>query len=100
MMKKTTKKEEKTSYEKSGKLAESKAKQSNVSDIPQQAPHEELKAIAKQRREKRKKKMFSLRLYVDTIEWWKTTFGEGYTGVMSRFLEEAKNYPDLVKKCL
>jgi hypothetical protein len=43
--------------------------------------------------------MFSLRLPNETIQWWQQ-FGAGYTGVMARLLESAKNHPEWVKQCL
>ena len=68
------------------------------SDIPEASP-QELREIARQVREKRKKRMFSLRLEPATIEWWQS-LGEGYTGVMARLLEEATRRPEWIRQCL
>jgi uncharacterized protein (DUF4415 family) len=70
----------------------------DTSDIPEASP-EELKLMARLVREKRKKKMFTLRLNIETIGWWQK-LGEGYTGIMSRLLEEAKTHPEWIKECL
>ncbi|WP_052297638.1 BrnA antitoxin family protein [Leadbettera azotonutricia] len=70
----------------------------DTSDISE-ATDEELKEIARQVREKRRKKMFSLRLSNETIEWWQQ-LGEGYTGIMARLLEKAKSHPEWIKQCL
>jgi len=48
---------------------------------------------------KNQKKMFSLRLRKTTIDWWKS-LGDGYTGVMAHFLDEAQNHPEWVKESL
>jgi uncharacterized protein (DUF4415 family) len=70
----------------------------DTSDIPEATP-EELKEIRRQVQENRKKRMFSLRLANETIEWWQQ-LGSGYTGIMARLLEEAKTHPEWIKKCL
>jgi len=71
----------------------------DLSDIPDSTP-EELALIREHIREKRpKRRMFSLRLAIDTIEWWKK-MGAGYTGVMARLLDEARNHPEWIKTCL
>ena len=70
----------------------------DTSDIPEATP-EELKEIARQVRENRRKRMFSLRIGNETIEWWQQ-LGAGYTGVMARLLEEAKTHPEWIKQCL
>jgi uncharacterized protein (DUF4415 family) len=70
----------------------------DVSDIPE-ANQDQLKQIAKIVREKRKKRMFSLRLANDTISWWQE-FGDGYTGIMARLLDEARSHPEWVKLCM
>ncbi|MCL2185964.1 MAG: hypothetical protein FWB86_08965 [Treponema sp.] len=48
---------------------------------------------------KKQKKMFSLRLRKTTIDWWKS-LGDGYTGVMAHFLDEAVNHPEWVQESL
>ena len=70
----------------------------DTSDIPELTPRE-LQEAARKAREKRKKRMFSLRLPAATIQWWQS-LGEGYTGVMARLLEEAWRHPDWIKLCL
>jgi uncharacterized protein (DUF4415 family) len=70
----------------------------DTSDISEANP-EELIQIAALIREKRKKRMFSLRLTNETIEWWQQ-LGEGYTAIMARLLEEAKAHPEWIKLCL
>ena len=73
-------------------------KEPDTSDIPE-ASQDELKQIARLAREKRKKKMFSLRLTQDAIHWWQE-LGDGYTGVMARLLEEAVFHPEWIRQCL
>ena len=70
----------------------------DTGDIPEASP-EELREITRQVREKRKKRMFSLRLETATIEWWQS-LGEGYTGLMARLLEEATRRPEWIRQCL
>jgi len=70
----------------------------DYSDIPKNT-HEEMEEMRLMAIEKRKKQMFSLRLKTSTIDWWKS-LGDGYTGVMARFLDNARNHPDWVIKCL
>jgi hypothetical protein len=50
--------------------------------------------------EGRQKQIFSLRIQVSTIKWWKQNVGEGYTGVMARLLDEATRHPEWIKQCL
>jgi uncharacterized protein (DUF4415 family) len=89
---------DKPSPEALSRIAATDGRPVDTSDIPEAGPGE-LKEIARQVREKRKKRMFSLRLENVTIEWWQS-LGEGYTSVMSRFLDEARTHPDWVKSCL
>ncbi|MDR2543158.1 MAG: BrnA antitoxin family protein [Treponema sp.] len=70
----------------------------DYSDIPQHTV-EQIREGRRLAIEMRKKQMFSLRLPTSTIEWWKS-FGSGYTGIMARLLEEARNHPEWIKKCL
>ena len=86
------------SAESLSRLALLKDRPVDTSDIPESSPSE-LQEIARQIREKRKKRMFTLRLETATIEWWRS-LGEGYTGIMSRLLEEACRRPDWIKQCL
>jgi uncharacterized protein (DUF4415 family) len=74
----------------------------DYSDSPHYSREElqQMRRWAVERREKqRKKKMFSLRLEVETVKWWQS-LGEGYTSVMAKFLDNAKNHPEWVKECL
>jgi uncharacterized protein (DUF4415 family) len=57
---------------------------------------QQLEKIAQAAREKRERVMFSIRLSKTSISWWKS-LGKGYTGLMTKFLEEAPNHPDWVK---
>jgi uncharacterized protein (DUF4415 family) len=71
----------------------------DYSDIPESTP-EELELIRMHVRQKRpKRSMFSLRLNVDTIAWWKQ-MGSGYTSLMARLLDEARNHSDWIRNCL
>ena len=70
----------------------------DTGDIPEANP-EELREITRQVREKRKKRMFSLRLETTTIAWWQS-LGDGYTSLMARLLEEATRRPEWIKQCL
>jgi uncharacterized protein (DUF4415 family) len=70
----------------------------DTSDIPESTV-KELREIRRQAREKRKKRMFSLRIETGAIEWWQS-MGEGYTGIMARLLEEAARRPEWIKQCL
>jgi hypothetical protein len=71
----------------------------NTKDIPERTREEML--LGKQMAmAKRRKQMFSLRLQPSTIEWWRENIGGGYTGVMSRLLDEATKRPDWIKECL
>jgi uncharacterized protein (DUF4415 family) len=89
---------DKPSPESLARLAALDGRPVDTSDIPEASP-EELKEITRQVRAKRKKRMFSLRLETGTIVWWQS-LGEGYTGIMARFLEEARKHPDWIKQCL
>ena len=60
---------------------------------------EELSEFKKTNAEGRKKVNCTLRLYKTSLDWWKS-LGDGYTAAMSRVLEEARNYPDLLKRII
>jgi uncharacterized protein (DUF4415 family) len=60
---------------------------------------EELAEFKQINAENRKKIPCTLRLSKKSLEWWKS-LGEGYTSVMARMLEEAQNYPDILKKII
>ena len=59
----------------------------------------EMAAIAKKQREAMKKPVVSIRINPSTLAKAKAT-GKGYTGFLSRLLDNAINDPDLVKKSL
>ncbi len=56
-------------------------------------------ALAKKRRSKKVKTVVALRISPDTLEKAKAT-GKGYTGFLSRLLDNAINDPGLVSKSL
>jgi uncharacterized protein (DUF4415 family) len=60
---------------------------------------EELSEFKKVNAEGRKKVQCTLRLSMKSLEWWKS-MGDGYTAAMARMLEEAQNYPDILKKII
>jgi uncharacterized protein (DUF4415 family) len=60
---------------------------------------EELAEFRRVNAEGRERVMCTLRVQRSTLDWWKS-LGEGYTAVMARILDEARNYPELLKKCL
>ena len=59
----------------------------------------ELAALAKKRRSKNVKPVVSIRISPETLEKAKAT-GKGYTGFLSRLLDNAINDPKLVSKSL
>jgi uncharacterized protein (DUF4415 family) len=73
----------------------------DYSDIPDWSHEEwqEMSRYAEERRKKKIKKMYSLRLETSTVKWWQS-LGEGYTSIMARFLDSAKIHPEWVKECL
>ena len=89
---------EQLSAESLAQLNSLRSRTADTSDIPEASP-QELREIARQVREKHKKRMFSLRLERATIEWWQS-LGEGYTGLMARLLDEARKHPDWIKQCM
>jgi uncharacterized protein (DUF4415 family) len=99
IVRKTLNKNTELSPESLARLEALKDRPVDFSDIPESTP-EELELIRMHLRQKRpKRSMFSLRLPVDTIAWWKQ-MGPGYTAVMTRLLDEARNHPDWIKSCL
>ena len=70
----------------------------DTSDIPEATP-KELEELKQQLKEKHKKQMFSLRLSLSTVRWWQS-LGAGYTSVMARLLDEARNHPEWIRKIL
>ncbi|MDR2052455.1 MAG: BrnA antitoxin family protein [Treponema sp.] len=92
-------KDTKLSPESRERLEALKDRPVDCSDIPDSSP-EELALIRMHIRQKRpKRRMFSLRLAVETIEWWRQ-MGAGYTSVMARLLDEARNHPEWIRTCL
>ena len=76
----------------------------DYSDDPETTPEQDKEMrrqaiLRRQAQAKRKRKMFSLRLMPDAIEWWQS-FGDGYTSVMTRLLEEAWKHPEWIEECL
>jgi uncharacterized protein (DUF4415 family) len=67
-------------------------------DTPQ-LTKEELAEFKKVNAEGRKKIQCTLRVSKKSLEWWKS-IGDGYTAAMARMLEEAQNYPDILKKII
>jgi uncharacterized protein (DUF4415 family) len=67
-------------------------------EAPKLTP-EELAEFRKVNADGRERVMCTLRVQRNVLDWWKS-LGSGYTGVMARILEEARNYPELLKKCL
>ncbi|MCL2832670.1 MAG: BrnA antitoxin family protein [Treponema sp.] len=59
----------------------------------------ELAEFKKINAENRRKVNCTLRLSRASLDWWKS-LGDGYTAAMSRMLEEAQNYPELIKKII
>lgn len=59
----------------------------------------EMAAIAKKRRSQQVKPVISLRISPETLDKAKAT-GKGYTGFLSRLLDNAINDPQLVSKSL
>ena len=59
----------------------------------------EMAAIAKSRRSRQVKPVVALRISPDTLEKAKAT-GKGYTGFLSRLLDNAINDPQMVSKSL
>lgn len=68
-------------------------------DAPELTPeqYKEMAEIAKKRRSARVKPVIALRISPDTLERAKAT-GKGYTGFLSRLLDNAIKDPDLVAK--
>jgi uncharacterized protein (DUF4415 family) len=56
-------------------------------------------AIAKERKSQKVKPVIALRISPETLEKAKAT-GKGYTGFLSRLLDNAINNPDIVAKSL
>ncbi len=61
--------------------------------------YEEMAAVARDRRSRRVKPVIALRISPDTLEKAKAT-GKGYTGFLSRLLDNAIKDPEIVSKSL
>ena len=59
----------------------------------------EMAELARQRKSRKNKPVIALRISPDTLEKAKAT-GKGYTGFLSRLLDNAINDPSLVSKSL
>ena len=59
----------------------------------------EMAEIARKRRAEKVKPVIAPRISPDTLEKAKAT-GKGYTGFLSRLLDQAINDPEMVAKCL
>ena len=72
------------------------SREPDTSDIPE-ATEAELAELKRQIMEKRQKQMFSLRLSSATVQWWQG-LGSGYTAIMARFLDAARQHPEWVRE--
>ena len=88
----------KLSNESLKRLKSLERRKADTSDIPEATPAE-LQELKRQLMEKRKKQLFSLRLSSAAVQWWQS-LGTGYTSIMARLLDEARNHPEWVKKVL
>ena len=75
------------------------ARSVNYTDEAPKLSAKELAEFKKINAEARKKINCTLRLSKTSLDWWKS-LGDGYTAAMSRVLEEARNYPDLLKRII
>ena len=71
----------------------------NYTDDSPKLSAEELSEFKKANAEGRRKVNCTLRLSKTSLDWWKS-LGDGYTSAMSRMLEEAQNYPELLKRII
>jgi len=81
-------------------LAEIRAAVNRPVSYTEDAPRltaEELAEFKRLNAEGRRKVNCTLRLSKSSLDWWKS-LGDGYTAGMSRMLEEARNYPELLKR--
>jgi uncharacterized protein (DUF4415 family) len=67
-------------------------------DAPKLTP-EQLEQFRKVNADGRERVPFTLRIPKNTLDWWRAT-GEGYTAAMARILDAARDYPELLKKCI
>jgi uncharacterized protein (DUF4415 family) len=73
----------------------------DFSDIPNYSREEirEMRRYAEERRKRKVRKMYSLRLESGTVKWWQS-LGKGYTSIMANFLDYAKKHPEWVKESI
>ena len=73
----------------------------DYSDDPKYTREElhEMRLYAEERRKRKVRKMYSLRLEAGTVKWWQS-LGKGYTGIMAKFLDYAKKHPEWVKESI
>jgi len=83
-------------------MEEMKTRPIDYSDIPKRTREElhEMRLEAERRRKRKIRKLFSLRIEAGTLSWWKLLFGKGYTGIMAKYLDNAKKHPEWVKECI
>ena len=82
-------------------IEEAAKREINLDDIPELTEEQlaKMAKLARKKRETMKKPIGSLRIDPDTLKKAKAT-GKGYTGFLSRLLDNAINDPELVKKSL
>jgi len=73
----------------------------DYSDDPKYTREElhEMRLYAEERRKRKVRKMYSLRLESGTVKWWQS-LGKGYTSIMANFLDYAKKHPEWVKESI
>jgi len=73
----------------------------DYSDIPKRTREElhKMRLLAEEKRKKKIRKMYSLRLESGTVKWWQS-LGKGYTSIMATFLDYAKKHPEWVKESI
>ncbi|WP_461256419.1 hypothetical protein [Treponema sp. R80B11-R83G3] len=73
----------------------------DFSDDPSYTREElhKMRLYAEERRRRKVRKMYSLRLESGTVKWWQS-LGKGYTSIMAKFLDYAKKHPEWVKESI
>jgi hypothetical protein len=88
------------SEESLARMAALKDRPIDYSDIPKMTD-QQLADLRHQIAEgRRNREIFSLRLHISTIEWWRENIGAGYTTVMAQLLDEARKHPEWIKESL
>lgn len=82
-------------------IEEAAKREINLDDIPEltEEQYAKMAEAARKKREERRKPIVSIRIDPDTLKKAKAT-GKGYTGFLSRLLDNAINDPEIVKKSL